>query len=130
MDCTSLSNDIITRIGLFNSTNTLFDEVQSIQDQLVNVTGGSANWTGVNYILLANGTNTIALPTQPSNTSISFVAAGVEAGTLIRIDWYNETGGEWLVYNPDNPFEQTLDTMETGKAYRIWMENDGVLFVP
>ncbi len=123
-----IANEIIAQIG-YNITNrTVYEDIQQLLANTVNITGGTGSITGINYVILENGTNMIALPMQPTNTSIESVM-GVLADNYYRVDWYNDTSSSWQTYNPQDPFGNDLYTMETGKAYKIWVQEDDVLFI-
>jgi len=123
-----LANEIIAYIG-YNITNqTVYDDIQELLANMVNITSGTGGLTGIDYVLLQEGTNMIALPQTPSNISIEAVMSTL-GDNFHRVDWYNETSSTWQTYNPQDPFSNDLFTMETGKAYKVWVQEDDILFI-
>jgi hypothetical protein len=123
-----LANDIIAQIAYNETNSTVYEDIQQLIANTVNITGGAGTLTGVNYVALHNGSNMIALPMQPANASIPAIMAPI-AGNYYRVDWYNTTNKQWLTYNPSDPFANTLFTMETNKAYWVWVQEDTILFI-
>ena len=97
-------------------------------DVVSNITGSVGGATDIDYVTLYNGSNLIALPKQPSNTSIDAVMANI-TGKFERVDYYNSQTGTWLVYNPAAPFGNTLTTIEKNKAYWIHMTAPATLYI-
>ena len=122
-----LTNEILADIGYDGLNSTVYYDLINLMDSIANITG-YGNLTGMNYVQLSEGANVRALPMMPSNTSIEAVMAPLD-GVYYRVDYFDRNASTWLTYNPSDPFSNTLFTMETGKAYTIWVSEDSVLFI-
>lgn len=123
----NLTNKIIADIGYDGINSTVYEDLVALVYSVANITG-YGGLTGLDFIVLEKGANVRALPMQPTNTSIAAVMTSID-GIYIRVDWYNQTSDTWLTYNPNDPFSNTLYTMETGKPYTIWVTEDSVMFI-
>lgn len=126
-DTLNLTNQLIGDVGYGSSSSSVYADLQLLLTQVSSLVG-SGNLTGLDYVELYEGKNVRALPAYPSNISISAVMSSLD-GYYYRVDWYNATSDSWLTFNPSDPFSNTLSTMEAGKSYTIWVDQDCVLFV-
>ena len=78
-------------------------------------------------ISLLSGWNFISIPAQPQDTSIITLIRDISQN--IRIIWgYDNEHKTWLRFKP-NSEPRTLNTVESGKGYWIYMNNTGILEV-
>ena len=124
----ALSNEIIAVLGYNGTNTTVYDNTLQVMGMLATIIAQTGNLTGIDYVVLEFGSNAIALPKQPSDTSIEFVMSNV-TGKFERVDYYNPATQEWEVYVPDAPFGNTLDTMEIGKVYWIFAKESCILYI-
>jgi hypothetical protein len=124
--------NITSRIGYYGISETLYDDIQKLIEIAANITFDvgdlNVSVSPIDYVILHEGKNLFALPTEPSNTSIEFVLAPID-GSYYRVDYYNQTSGEFKTYNPDAPFGNTLTELTTGRVYWIWMYEEDILFI-
>jgi len=72
------------------------------------------------------GWNLISLDKQPDYTDIATVLGSI-SDKVISVWAY--MGGQWQVYDPDNPEFSDLETMEAGKGYWVNMAEDATLTI-
>jgi hypothetical protein len=124
--------NLTAQVGYSGKSTALYDDIQTLIAQTANITFNigdlNVSVSPIDYLLLYEGKNLFALPTEPSNTSIEAVLAGIN-GSYYRVDYYNQTSGEFKTYNPEAPFGNTLTELTTNRVYWIWMYEDDVLFI-
>ena len=78
-------------------------------------------------IPLSAGWNLVSLPLIPNSIVIGEVLANISSD--VDIVWYYDDAGAWLHYEPEDVSDDTLETMEDGKGYWIYMDADNTLIV-
>jgi hypothetical protein len=87
--------------------------------------GGTGSDEDPNVLSLNAGWTMFSIPKQPSDTGIEFVLGSVLSDVVVVYGFDNEAK-EWKRYRPGAAEgENTLATMEQGKAYWIYLRNEG-----
>ena len=74
---------------------------------------------------LLGGWNFFSIPNQPDDTSISSVLSTLLADVVVVWSYDTEAGG-WLMFKPGaSPEQNTLENIEAGRGYWIYVRNPG-----
>ena len=108
---------------LFNSSAPPDNHIPSVQWMPSSVTEPVTSYP----ISLNAGWNLISLPLIPNDSSIADVLSGISSNVDI-VKYYDTGAGAWLSYVPSGN-TGSLDTMEDGKGYWVFMKNADTLTI-
>lgn len=120
--------EIMVELEFTDSLAEINDNILELIEALAGVAWTTSELSDIDYVVLYEGANLIALPKQPSDISIQSVMSNI-SGKFERVDCYNSASKEWLVYNPDAPFGNTLHSMEKNKAYWVYATGPATLYI-
>jgi hypothetical protein len=124
----SLSNTIIADVGYNGTGHTSRNDTIQLMNLIAVLTNMVGAITDTDYVDLVNGVNAIALPKQPTNTSVISVMSNITS-KYTRVDYWDDLSNSWLVYNPAAPFGNTLANMTTNKVYWIYANATSRLYI-